>query len=631
MKRYIIVLIFLFLAAALLPAKEYSYLTPPTISVMDFEVNIEEPLVEGNEGVPVDKGYYGELINHALVTVLIKKNNDYTLLIPRDPLYGAVSQIPGDPNRKTSGEGAFPQREAKYFPPLLKIYDKKYVETALAENNYTVADLYNKAPDAFNFPDLDFVVLGNVFDYGNNQLGINVRVLNTYRGEELFSYTQTIQKNMQDLYLSCDRIARGIISDILKNYCSQFIVKHPTKDWLGVMEYDDPALAKKVKGSEATRRERDRDAGAQEEMKGSAIPKTEDKWYVFCQSRQEKDNTGNIISYNDTYKKRIEPGRYYWILPGTYVITVYNTVNQAVHEINFTVNPREIYPIQLEEEHFETEAGSITIRDMPPTVSYTVTVEEAANRDPKYIWEIGDYDRLRAEGNKTEVDFIEGKVTLLDEAKDIEDEEEAEEKEGIIEPAIWGDYNAARNELAVTNLPLTQYKVTLKSNPTRGGEYINGILHFRTNGIKSYETKVDLREEREIVLDFPEFGLTEEVVEDAYKRTRITFLVNPAFGSGWFYFGFNDGNRLGDFDFWGFEKIVVESLYTEEEWSEFSNLSFEIKNYKLMGSERPLFYSFKKEQLLAERDYIQVVDMASEDVVRKQEEKKGFLQRLFGK
>ena len=615
MKRFFIGFVSFFFVFTLASAKEYSYLTPPTISVMDFEVNIEEPLIEGNEGVPVDKSYYGELINHALVTVLIKKNNDHTLLIPREPLYGAESQIPGDPNRKVSADERFPSREARYFPPLLKIYDKKYVERALEENNYTVADLYNKAPEAFNFPELDFVVLGNVFDYGRDQLSVNVRVLNTYRGEELFSYTQIIQKDMQDLYLSCDLIARGIISDILENYCSQFIVEHPTKDWLAVLKDDDKGLYDKVtEGGDQQESESGTDRGEGEK---TSVPSEDGKWYLFCQSRQEKDNTGNIIAYNDTYKRRIEPGRYYWILPGSYVITVYNTVNQAVHEINFTVNPRQIYPVQLEEEHFESESGSITIENLPPNVTYTIIVEEAANKDPKYIWEIGDYSRLLAEGRKTEIDFVEGTIDL----------NEDKNAENTIEEAIWEDYDPAANELTVSNLPLTQYNITIKSDPTQGGDYINGILHFKTNGIKRFDTTVDLRDGKDLAFDFTEFGLMEDVTGEAFKRTRITFLVNPAFGSGWFYFWFDDGIRPGDFDFKGFEKIVVESVFTEEEWSEFSKLEFEIFNYNISGTNP---FTYKKEHLLAERDYIEVVDLSSGDAIRQEEEKKGFFQRLFG-
>jgi hypothetical protein len=602
MKRYIAVFIFLFLAAAFLPAKEYSYLTPPTISVMDFEVNIEEPLVEGNEGVAVDKSYYGRLVNHTLVTVLIKKNNDYTMLIPRDPLTGYTPQIPGDPNdglkKKDSPYGIFARRDARYFPQVLKIYDKKYVENALSENNYTVEDLYNKTPDAFNFPELDFVVLGNVFDYGNNQLAINARVLNTYRGEELFSYTQIVQKDMTDLYLSCDLIARGIISDILKNYCSQFIVKDYEPEEVGGTAGEDNKKSRPSKPA----------AG---------------NWDLFCQSRQEKDNTANIITYNDTYKKRIEHDQYYWMLPGAYVVTVYNAQNQSVHEINFTLQPREIKLIQLKEEHFETETGSVTIQNIPPTVLYQIEIVEDADRDAKYIWEIGDARLKRLEKQWTARLFDKGRAKE-EGLKKVEDVSEKNE----IGDALW-EYNAAANELVVSNLPITKFKVRMKADPTLGEDYINGILRINTNGVKTSEPiTADLRSERDAVLDFTDFDMIQERIADEYKRLRITFLVNPAFEDEWTLFRFYDGHRADSFWFRNFEKVIVETTYTEEEWDSFVFLDFELSP-EGGGS----FYDFySKEWLMEERDYIEVVDFSSGEITRpKEAEKKGFLQRLFGK
>ena len=76
MKKFILVLIVITLPLILANAKEYSYLDPPTISVMDFEVTVGKKVIREKDKEPIilDQEYLGKLINHTLVTVLIERN-----------------------------------------------------------------------------------------------------------------------------------------------------------------------------------------------------------------------------------------------------------------------------------------------------------------------------------------------------------------------------------------------------------------------------------------------------------------------------------------------------------------------------------------------------------------------------
>ena len=526
MKKVIMIFAFILLMLPVLGAKEYSVLSPPTISVMDFEVNMEEPRVEGDV---VSRRYFGELINHTLVTVLIQKNNALDLLIPRDDYY--YSEDAGD---------------ARYFPPLLKIFDKKYVETALTENNYAVSDLYTKDNNAFAFPDLDFIVLGNVFDSVQNKISLNVRLLNTYRGEELFSYTGLINKDMSNLYEVCDYIASSIISDILKNYCSQVVVRRNS-------------LA----------------------PKGVAFD-------LFCQASRVRDNVDNTITMNDTYKKGIIESSHYWVLPGDYTVTVYNRENKAVNELPFNIQPREIKLIELEPQHFEVASGSLTITNLPPTESYIFQIKEKA-RDAEYIWEIG----RDLSSTLQEFTFVFNGGVF-------------DREPGETGPR-WS-YRSAGNELIINGLSLTSYDVTVTPvAESISKESITGIVKISSRAIETSDPyTVDLRVDSSTEASLNDFNLKTDTTDGGFQKTRITFIMNPAFDGKPVELSVGDGNRMGFLILDNIEKLVIEDGYGEAEWKELPYF-----NFRLEKDNRIFTAKYLPSALAADRDLVVFVDFDS--------------------
>lgn len=503
MKKILLITILLSSIIFSATAREYNYLNPPSISIMDFDVNMSEVTYGESDSQLVGKDYYGKLINQTLLTILIQKNSDNQVLISGDDIASV-----------TANDKMF--NNARYFPTLLKIYDKKYVESALGDNNFTVGDLYSKNADAFDYADLDFVVLGNVYET-SDQIGVNVRVLNTARGEELFSYIGFIDNNLTNLNRVCENIAENIITDLLKNYCSQFIIKIKDNTDTG----KDPIY--------------------------------------FCQSSQEYDNEDNTISYNDTFKKGVFSESYYWILPGDYVFTVYSKTNKSVHEIPVTIDPREIKIIEVNEEHFEVDTGTLTIGGIFPTDAYSVNIKEKV-KDAEYLWEIGemkDSDRknYRFTFNAGEFDHT-------------YDDQETDKP-------LW-IYNSFNNEIYISNLMISQYDVTVtpvaESIKRKG---ITGIVYISSKEIEtSDEVSVNLDSENDEKIEIADFNIRKASNGDSYQQTRITFLFNPAFDGEKTELFVDSQGDLGYLLIRNIEKLVVEDEYSKEEWENLAGKTF---------------------------------------------------------
>lgn len=552
MKRLLLITILLttFLYAPF--AKEYSYLDPPSISIMDFDVNMEtSQYVLNDDVVRFDQDYYGQLINQTLLTILIQKNSANDVFITQDNVAGFYAN-----DKKFD--------EARYFPTLLKIYDKKYVETALGNNNYTVNDLYSKNADAFDYADLDFVVLGNVYRT-TEKIILNVRVLSTTRGEELFSYIGTIDDDLSNLNTVCNAIAGNIITDILKNYCSQFVIK--------VQEIDEDGNDVRV------------DADKQA--------------FYFCQSRQEYDNENEMISYNDTFKKDVYTDYYYWILPGDYVFTVYSKTNQTVHEIPVTIDPREIKLVEITEDHFEVEKGTLTLTGIFPTDGYNFSIKEKV-KDVKYLWEInqnnGDETR---EYNFT---FLDGVIEDNDNRDSWNIDEENDD-----EPKI--SYNSFTNEIKVRDLNLSAYDVIVtpvaKSIQRKG---VTGIVYISSREIEtSDEVLADLNKEKDVIIDIEEFDIKEFKPGEAFQQTRLTFLFDKAFDDKTVHLFVTNQDVEGYVPIRNIEKLIIEDEYSEEEWEALSGQSFMVT----MIREGLVYFRYISfEEIKASNDKIIILDLS---------------------
>ncbi|MBF9014987.1 MULTISPECIES: hypothetical protein [unclassified Oceanispirochaeta] len=533
-------------------AKEYSYLEPPSISIMDFDVNMEtSQYVINDDVVRYDQDYYGQLINQTLLTILIQKNSANDVYIAQDNIAGFHS------NDKRFNE-------ARYFPTLLKIYDKKYVETALGNNNYTVNDLYSRNAAAFDYADLDFVVLGNVYR-SSDKIILNVRVLSTTRGEELFSYIGTINSDMSNLNSVCNAIAGNIITDLLKNYCSQFVIKVQEKD---------------------------------EDGKDVRVDADKQAFY-FCQSREEYDNENEKVSYNDTFKKDVYTDYYYWILPGDYVFTVYSKVNQTVHEIPVTIDPREIKLVEITEDHFEVEKGSLTVTGIFPTDGYNFSIKEKV-KDVKYLWEINqNNDDATKEYNFT---FIDGEIEDNDDfdSWDIE-------KENDDEPKI--SYNSFTNEIKIRDLNISSYDVIVtpvaKSIQRKG---VTGIVYISSREIEtSDEVLADLNTEKDVIIDIKDFGIKEFNPGDAFQQTRLTFLFDKAFDDKTVHLYVTNQDVEGYVPIRNIEKLIIEDEYSEEEWEALSGQSFMVT----MIREGIVYFRYISfEEIKASNDKIIILDLS---------------------
>ena len=503
MKKIFLITILLSSVIFSITAREYSYLNPPSISIMDFDVNMSEITYGENEKQLVSREYYGKLVNQTLLTILIQKNSDNEVIISGND----IAEI-------TANDKMF--EDARYFPTLLKIYDKKYVESALGNNNYTVGDLYTKNADAFDYAALDFVVLGNVYET-SDKIGVNVRVLSTSRGEELFSYIGFINDDLGNLNEVCDNIAENIITDLLKNYCSQFIIK----------------------------------------IKDNAD--TEKDPLYFCQSSQEYDNEDGTISYNDTFKKGVYSEHYYWILPGDYVFTVYSKTNKSVHELPVTIDPREIKIIEVNEDHFEVDTGSLTIGGIAPTDAYSVNITEKV-KDAEYLWEIGEIkDSDRKNYRFT---FNAGKFDHT------YDDQETDKP-------LW-IYNSFNNEILISNLMISQYDVTVTpvaDSIKRKG--ITGIVYISSKEIEtSDEVAINLDVEKDTDIDIEDFNIRKASTVESYQQTRITFLFNPAFDGDDTELYVDSQGSLGYLLISNIEKLVIEDEYSKEEWEDLAGKTF---------------------------------------------------------
>jgi len=554
MKKILVLTVLLVSTVFNLSSREYSYLSPPSISIMDFDVNMRE-------GKDDNFDYYGKLINQTLLTILIQKNSSNEILIDREERDYVVS------NEKDF-------EESLYFPTLFKIYDKKYVETALSNNNYTTDDLYTKKDDAFSFADLDFVVLGNVYDT-RNYIGLNVRVLNTFRGEELFSYVGYLEYDMTNLLEVCDEIAENIITDILKNYCSQFIIKETES-----VPYDEEYL-------------------------------------LFCQSSQEYDNENITISANDTFKKDVDINRYYWTLPGDYIMTVYSKTRKSVQEIPVTINPREIKLIELTEDHFEVAMGTLTIGGIFPVDAYSIRLEEK-ERDAEYLWELGE-DMASSLQNHL-FTFSEGEFyeTYGDEH----------------DPQL--SYNPFSNEILISNLMISKYDVTVTPvAKSISKKSITGIVYISSREIETSEiVPADLYASRDAVLNITDFDIKKAFDIETYKQTRVTFLFPHAFNGETTHLTLSGIGGDGYLMVRNIEKLVIEDEYNQEEWESLSGGYV----YVNMFQEENLFFDeiLYFSSISAEDDLIVVVDFEERDIVvrdRNAPPRSGFVRffrKLFG-
>jgi hypothetical protein len=594
MKRTLIILAVLVVAAATTQAQAYTFLNPPTLAVMDFEVSMSAADKEAS------KSYYGQLISQAILSVLVQQNASDVVSTPRE-----VEKVPGTPvyspgaeARPSTGFALFgPSKEERaaeaargqdiryYFPPIFKIFDKKYVELALQNGNFTTRDLYTKAAGAFGFTDLDFLVLGNVYETKagtRDAVGFNVRVLNTKRAEELYSYAAVVDRDLHDLPVACATISQMIMRDILNSHCAQFVItKAADVNGLNTPFANVPS----------------------QNTQGDAP-----NYRLFWQSRQVEKDDNTVADSGDSDKREVKEDLFYWALPGQYVISLYNIDTQQVRTIPFTLAAGDIKHVAIQRPHLEAEKGSITIGGIFPTDSYKFVIAEE-KRTEQYWWEIGQKPRG---GKPITVKFENGEkpeVTFGDEKKAAA----AADVQMADARSPSAEYRAATNEIVVRNVMLSAYSITANSQPPAGASDVTGSWRVSTRlAVQSKPLPIDLRAQKDMRLMVADFGLQEKKALDMPRKTKVTFFFNPGFGF-WNYLTIDDQVNVDSLWWRDKTKVTIESEYSPADWDALPDVIYTFEPFATFnGVEVTVPISLKKADLEPFRDTVIIIDLFAE-------------------
>ena len=495
-----------------------------------------------------------------------------------------------------------------YFPSIFKIFDKKYVENALQNGTFTVKDLYTKAAGAFNFADLDFLVLGNVYETSSGApedktpaesllphketasgstrtaIGFNVRVLNTKRAEETYSYSAVVDKDLHDLPVACAQICQHIMIDILNAHCAQ----------LTITESPDVAGA----GSAGTG-----NAGS------NGLPDlsyANGHYYLFWQPRQVEKDDNTVGDSDNSDKRKVNPDVFYWTLPGQYVISVYNRSTQQIKEIPFSINAGDVKNIVVLRDHIATPNGSITIGGIGPTTSYTFQAVPR-KQSQQYWWEI--FDPPMPEPSFT-VTFDNGTATGVPGTTPGDTGTENSD-------SVHAQYRYETQDILISGVPLSAYDITATRNPPEGLSGITGIWYTSTKlTVKSKPLPVVVRDPKDVKMQIADFGLQEKQQILSPKTTKVTFILKPGFG----YSGdidVDDGSLTTDEFHWADkEKITISSEYALEDWDAHPQVTYTVwtRGYSKdnrYSSWHGYTYDFSKSQIVPEKDVIAFVDLPS--------------------
>jgi hypothetical protein len=613
-------------------ARDYTYLDPPTLAVADFEVSMSAAQKDSTKQFS-SKDFYGQLISQALLSVLVQQNAAGVAYAPKDgskfpgaPVYdpGMLALTPRillvdsktwseftatiDKANKAwieakdeKGKAAAMKDLAKaaadaavystkleelvrkddrqvarlYFPTIFKFFDKKYVESALEEGSFAVKDLYTKAVGAFNFTDLDFLVLGNVYEtkYGDTDaIGFNVRVLNTKRAEEVYSYSAIVDKDLHDLPIACAQICQRIMIDILNSHCAQ----------LKVIESQEVSDLAGKEGSLSIK---------------------DNKYRLFWQPSQVEKDDNTIGDSDDSDKRDVTPNVFYWTLPGQYIISVYNKGTQQLKEIPFSIAAGEIRNIVVEKQHIETPDVTFTIGGIGPTSSYDFTFTLKMMRE-QYWWEI--FDPPTKQGPFT-ISLDNGV------ARDVKSRQAGSDQTGAV--SHQPIYRYENQDILIKARPGT-YDVTVTRRPPQGLGAISGVWYVSMKDIqKSDPLVVTIPYPKDEKLMIDKFGLQEKQLLESPKTTKVTFILKPGFG----YEGdidFNDGSSTNDTEisFADKEKITITNEYTKDSFDSFPDVTYTVWTYgeSELGWRRWWYFKLaplKKDQISPDKDIVVFVDL----------------------
>lgn len=552
-------------------AQGVSFLKPPSIAVMDFEVSMS--VIKD-----LDRSHYGQLVSQALLSVLVQQNASERVLVPSGTPAGSLARFvdPGQPVYPEApvarGQAADPGVVRQYFPPIFKIYDKKYVELALQQNAYQAKDLYSMNASAYAFSQLDFLVLGNVYETvypgtRNAAIGFNVRVLNTRRAEELYSYTAIVDDRLGDLPAACSRIARLIMRDILDNHCAQFKVSQGP-ELRAIMSGQVPEGAAAAAGQIY-------------------------EYLLFWQPRQVVRDDATVGDSGDAHKRPVAEDVFYWALPGQYTLSVYNRREQQLKAIPFSLSTGEIHHLVLTEDHLRVDNGSVTIGGVLPSDSYTFEFRPQAQQE-RYRWEIDTEVRLP---DAFTVRFADGKPVV---------------SEG--QPAVKVDYRPASSELVIREVSPAGYQVVATADPPSSAGSVTGWWVVSSQlSTTSQPMTLDLRAKKDMVVPIADFKLQARKALVSPRLNKVTFLLKQGFGSSARLY-ISDSVNWSILRWSDKEKVTITSEYSQADWDSLPVVTYSFQlGYKPAGGKGIVTFTysrtFRKTELEPSRDTIVVLDL----------------------
>ncbi len=469
-----------------------------------------------------------------------------------------------------------------YFPTIFKIFDKKYVESAMENGTFTVKDLYTKAVGAFNFADLDFLVLGNVYktkyDTDNKDaIGFNVRVLNTRRAEETYSYSAVVRMDLQDLPIACAEVAQRLMIDILNSHCAQLTITESLE----------------VSGATATT-----------EITQADTAWAKKKYRLFWQPRQVEKDDNTVGDSDNSNKKEVEPYVFYWTLPGQYVISVYNRDTQQIKEKAFSIAPGEVRNVVVEKEDIDTPTGTVTIGGIGPTSSYSFTFTPKKLRE-QYWWEIFDPPERH---NPFTFNLDNGIVTAGQSRQG-----GTTQKDNKATPP---QYRYETQDILFSNLNPGAYDVTITRNPPQGLSGISGVWYVSMKElVTSDPLTVTIADPKDVKRQISDFGLQDKQAIESPKSTKVTFILKPGFDYEG-YIDIDDNSSINPTELYWVdkEKITINSEYAQENWDTFPSVTYSVWTYGV--SPGGGYYTWekyeltlKKDQIAPEKDLVVFVDL----------------------
>ncbi|HOV15664.1 MAG TPA: hypothetical protein PK771_15355, partial [Spirochaetota bacterium] len=330
--------------------------------------------------------------------------------------------------------------------PLYRVYDKQYIEKSLRDNGFTVDDLNRKVQGgSFNFANLDYIIFGNVYKLRSGtdkKIRYNLRVVNTFRGDVVYSYSYEVNEDLSDLETEVFKFASTFYWTIYNDNCSEI-----------------KFIAQNFKESDLK---------------------------VWIKPKQIRIDDGRAIESSDKYLTEVQniyypefPAeiRFWQILPGEYDVYAFLVNDRVLKKIDLKIGQREKKDIIVDRNDFKKEKGTILISGINPSTAFSISIKER----PIYLkkpWE----EKINYLENN--FDFVEGEfIGLTDKYKDL-----ITYKDNII---TISDLNISDYDIAISSFAYKESNINgVKKISMSESGFETYQIFLRSNNKKSEEIKI---------------------------------------------------------------------------------------------------------------------------------------------